>query len=850
MEQDIMRWLNSQPAWIREASNLFIKQGKIEDSQITQLTNICISEAKGADCSKYIIEQSNLLSLSMGEEFAIEKISDIKGVNAISSDKPMEFGKTGINVVYGTNGTGKSGYIRILKMISGATYREDIKANIYEKKREIPKCNVNIAIGDETQQFRCDLSKAGQYDILRKIDIFDTKTAQGYIGDEKEASFEPWIFELFSVLGDAAMKIKVELTKRKEAVQIQKYDIPVELLEVQSIRDLEHITYKSKVADVVSEMTEQDEANLEELKSKSQIDKNNLSIQIKERNIEELTEILEYFKCFEEFYSDEHIKKIKLLAQDWNDKKEAYRLAQDLLETNIDEVDKENKRNPAWVILWKTARKLFDETKLEDDIDFVDIGGQCPLCHQIVKNENVLRMHSIDEYVNGEVASAENQAKKRYVESLIYPEVKQTEKLLTRISDYKDELEKIIKNTNQNLMELGLIINSIKDEPIEIKLVNIRDVIKLLESIIRRIQKEKEELIKINTAEDQKNIQKSILELKAKKTIALNARIIEGNINKLDSIHIFDEAIKKTSTNKITSKSKELARLLITDAYINRFNQELRKLSASGLTAQVIEGKGRKGKIPYKVQLCDADGNYISPRDILSEGESRAVALAAFFAEASGREENCPLIVDDPVSSLDYEYEGRVIERLVEVAQHRQVIVFTHRISVVVGINEKISNYSNVPFKELSLKATKDRKGIPGEPDVNAGKSDKLLNKLINDNLSKLKKMDELDDGVNKERHYICQQFRNCVEKSVEEFLIGEVVVRFRKDVQTRRIKYLPSITQDDCDIIDGMMTKYSAYDHSMSNETPLIEFSIDEIEKDMIKFANWIKGRKKKLNS
>lgn len=178
-----------------------------------------------------------------------------------------------------------------------------------------------------------------------------------------------------------------------------------------------------------------------------------------------------------------------------------------------------------------------------------------------------------------------------------------------------------------------------------------------------------------------------------------------------------------------------------------------------------------------------------------------------------------------------------------EASQRRQVIVFTHRISVVVGINENITDKDM--FRELSLKATKDRKGIPGEPDVNAGKSDKVLNKLINDNLSKLKKMDELSEEYSREKHYICQQFRNCVEKSVEEFLIGEVVMRFRKDVQTKRIKYLYTITQEDCDTVDAMMTKYSAYDHSMSSETPLIEFDVSEIEEDMNNFSQWLKKRK-----
>ena len=107
-------------------------------------------------------------------------------------------------------------------------------------------------------------------------------------------------------------------------------------------------------------------------------------------------------------------------------------------------------------------------------------------------------------------------------------------------------------------------------------------------------------------------------------------------------------------------------------------------------------------------------------------------------------------------------YESRVIAKLVEAAQKRQVIVFAHRISVA-RISESIVDKRL--FKELSLRATKDKKGISGERYVNASKSDKVLNKFLNQNLL--------------------------------------------------------SITQTDCDIVDKMMTKYSAYDHSMSSETP-----------------------------
>ena len=221
MGEDIAAWFNEQPAWMREAVETYVKKGEIEEGKIGELADICVSEAKGEDCSKYKVSDTNLLSVGTGSSFAIKQISGIEGVNAIDTDKPMDFAEKGMNVIYGGNGSGKSGYIRIFKMISGATYREEIKANIYKSKNITPECVVTVAEeGKPLQEFHCNLQTPGEHDILKKIDIFDTKIAQGYVNEEKEAAFEPWIFGLFSALGETASKVKVEIMDRKDKIQM------------------------------------------------------------------------------------------------------------------------------------------------------------------------------------------------------------------------------------------------------------------------------------------------------------------------------------------------------------------------------------------------------------------------------------------------------------------------------------------------------------------------------------------------------------------------------------------------------------------------------------------------------
>lgn len=849
MEKDIVKWLNEQPAWVRYATELFIKSGAISDSQIKQLTDICVSEARGEDCSKYQVQQSSLLTLDGSKGFSVTKISEVTGVNAIATDRPLVFLKNGINVIYGANGAGKSGYIRILKMISGAIYREEIKSNIYQAKKKKPSCTIDIVEDNTEMQFNCNLTVPGQFEKLRKIDIFDTKTAQGYIGDEKEAAFEPWIFELFRVLGEVAVAIKNELVRRKDSIVLLPYEVPDSHKNAVGIVRLSELTGKAKGEDFAILFTEEDEKVLEDLKQKSQIEKNELIIRLKERQIGELNELITYFKSFGEFYGEDNWTRITLLTAEWREKKSAFELARTLLESNLDDIDKMCNKGTAWLELWKAARKVFAQTKKENEADFTEQGGICPLCHQKIEDDTYLRMSSIDEYVNGEIAKAEAESRKKYLEKIVHPRTKTEQEVITRLGEFADTLGDAIKEINVVLVQNENRISKIETEPVSIEYVNVEDILNKIMAVVKVLQTEKDELVKLNASDDQKELQQQIFLLQEKKIIADNYSGIKENIDRLKQIDILDNAIKKTSTNRITAKSRELAQLLITDAYIERFNVELSRLSASGLTAVMTQGKGRKGKIPYKVQLCDADGNYVSPKDILSEGECRAVALAAFFAEAAGRAEECPLIVDDPISSLDYEYEGRVISRLVDAAKNRQVIVFTHRISVVVGIYEAANKRGDIVFNEMSIRALPGRKGIPCAPDVYAGKSDKQLAVLLNEKIPQLKKTDELLEEYIERKHYICQQFRNCLEKGVEEFLIGEVVARFRRDVQTRRIKCLPSITQDDCDLVESLMTKYSYYDHSMALEAPLIEFTVDEIEEDIKSFSDWVKVRKRLLN-
>jgi len=99
------------------------------------------------------------------------------------------------------------------------------------------------------------------------------------------------------------------------------------------------------------------------------------------------------------------------------------------------------------------------------------------------------------------------------------------------------------------------------------------------------------------------------------------------------------------------------------------------------------------GRVYHQIALRNAVRR-VKTSDILSEGEFRIVSLAAFLADTEGRGAKTPFIFDDPISSLDQVYEEATAQRLVMLSKTRQVIVFTHRLSLL-GLLDKVRRKGN-----------------------------------------------------------------------------------------------------------------------------------------------------------
>jgi energy-coupling factor transporter ATP-binding protein EcfA2 len=314
-----------------------------------------------------------------------------------------------------------------------------------------------------------------------------------------------------------------------------------------------------------------------------------------------------------------------------------------------------------------------------------------------------------------------------------------------------------------------------------------------------------------------------------------------AQIERLKAIEAIEKANKDTTTNKITTQSARIAQALVTNRLRGQFAIEVNKLGVAGLAIELQQAKTSAGVPFFQVRLINKPSEPVGK--VLSEGEHRCVALAAFMAELSTIDAQSAIVFDDPVSSLDHLHRDKVAARLAEAGLTRQVIVFTHDMAFLLLLDE-------------ACRATKDREATPvayrlisrgadnagychQEPPASVMPLDKVIEGMKT-HLANVKIHHERGDQAKwlREVTSFQDQLRTRWERAVEE-AVGPVIRRLSRKVDTTGLIKLTVLTDADCMVMRQAFGRCSALLHSQPGEInprlpapALIESEIDVLEK------------------
>jgi hypothetical protein len=297
------------------------------------------------------------------------------------------------------------------------------------------------------------------------------------------------------------------------------------------------------------------------------------------------------------------------------------------------------------------------------------------------------------------------------------------------------------------------------------------------------------------------------------------------------------QCLSALKTNAISLKASDMAEKVVSKELADALNREFNALGVSALKVS-LQSRADHGKALHKLKL-ELPRN-CSPGDILSEGEQRAVAIASFLAEIGLSGGKGGIVFDDPVSSLDHRRRERVAKRLAFEAANRQVVVFTHDIYFLCLLVEE-AKLAGTTISTQSLVRHIEGFGI-ADPELpfegkNASKRIGAL-KAQHQLIAKLYK-----DGEEQEHHrqtvdaYV--RLRMTWERAVEEVLLREVVLRFRKGVETQRLAGVVVDDEDYAKICAGM-TKCSNYAHDKALAGGIAIPEPDELLADINALEAW----------
>ncbi len=359
-----------------------------------------------------------------------------------------------------------------------------------------------------------------------------------------------------------------------------------------------------------------------------------------------------------------------------------------------------------------------------------------------------------------------------------------------------------------------------------------------------------EEVLKNILKEGQRDkIELELRELKAKAWLSENATAVRGEVERKKVLFKMQRAEQLAKTNALTAKKNELAKDELARGYQRRFGSELQRLGGHRLPVELLSRSGGKAKVKFTLSIKDAK-HPTKASMVLSEGENRVVTLAAFLADMSGSGASTPFIFDDPISSLDQEYEERVAQRLVELAQTRQVIIFTHRLSLIALVEDAVNRFrpsagGNTPTWDLvTIRRMGGAVGIVAGEDIRRKNPSAGFRLLRNEKVPRIQNYyrEGMAEEHDAELKAACSDFRILIERTIEKVILGGVLERFRRSVQTQQIRSLAKISMGDCALIEELMTKYSISEHSQPDELAETFLpSVEDLSSDLDRILQWL---------
>lgn len=850
IHQDVKDWLHTQKDWLQLAAELLFAKGALDNNDIIDLAEY-LKTTEGQTITNIRTFNGLVTQAIQSTEVRLKSISQIIGIENLGPNSPLSFGEGNLCVIYGNNGSGKSSYTRLIKKAAGKPGAKELRPNVFKSAPAEQKCKFNFNDGsDKTVEW---LATSVAIEALRAVDIFDSDAANNYLTKDNEATYTPTIVSLFDKLVSITNLIKVRLQAQQDALIKTLPAIPQQYIATKSGAQYNALRFNSNAVEVqkIQTWTAIEGQELTQLNERLAV-KDPVSLANQKRATKsQIEQIVNQIKKDVLAYSEEALNAIRIERQEAYSKRKTAEETAQVVSAKLDGVGSDT-----WKALWEAARSYSQTPYAERSFPVVE-DARCVLCHQELAEDAKERLKDFEKFVQSDVEQAAVRAEATYKTAVTELPIALPEQIVTDRCEAAgltdDALVKEIKMfwlqiaTSREAMQIEELVEA------AVAIVVPEGIVTILDAMVNALDVQAKQHDLDAAGFNREEATQKKINLEAKQWTSLQSVAITAEMQRLKTISDYEGWLRLTNSQQITIKGGQVAASVITDAYVVRFNNELVNLRANKVKVKLVKTKAERGRVYHGLQLDSAvDGN-AKLEQVLSEGERRIISLSAFLADVADKPHASTFIFDDPISSLDQDYELAVAKRLVELAKTRQVLIFTHRLSLIVALEEAAGKMGAEWEKQHHVaRWIETYSGVSGQVAIESARNVNTAkaNNILLDRLREAKQMGEQEggDAYRSLAAGLCSEIRILLERTVEHDLLDKIVLRYRNSVTTdNKLPVLINIKPDDCSFIDGLMTKYSTLLHSQSTDNPISIPEEPEMKKDLDDLKAWREEFKKR---
>jgi energy-coupling factor transporter ATP-binding protein EcfA2 len=669
-------WANKGDEWVRHIVRHVLSTGRPLSPEYIGAAYRLFRQEKLLDTREFPPESELATTAApqeVDEPLALTRISEVKGVNALAPGAVIE-PHAGLTILFGENGTGKTGYARILKALANSRTADVILGDISLDMAKPQSAKVEYRLGETPEEVHWQ-GEIGTPPFNR-ISIFDTPAVTFHVDEDLDYVYTPASLALFNHVNAGIRAVQGHVEQAAGDLQSRTAGLLARFSRDSSIypliETLGAATDLATLRERADDKPHADERLAHQQRAVAALEANTIGNQLTIN--QRLALVLNRGIAAMELVSNFEAKKYEELLATAARLNTDYEVFRSELFAAASLPAEPEETWTAFIASGEQYRQHLTATEDHDE-------SHCLYCRQPLQ---VTAKELVSKY-------------REYLENKIAADIEKSATELKQLTDVPATFatNDIVSFLNEN--------EAIESPPTDIVLV--RRAASLLDEL-RRSTSERATLrptlqddgtdclgslrnrhstisATVATQRGQVANRTQALEQERSKLTELTAAIelakswpqVEAQVaaaKESDRLAILSKAFP-TLQRQVTDLSKAASDRMINQSFDALFAEECQALRAPVLKVQFV---GRQGKAQRRKVLR---GKH-KPSKVLSEGEQKVLAIADFLAEARLTGITATVVFDDPVSSLDHRRIDEVAVRVAKLAEITQVIIFTHDI--------------------------------------------------------------------------------------------------------------------------------------------------------------------------